>query len=93
MNINVLKQIFSNIPGTVYLYVGPAIDGDVVVETTTRFVQAANSTAAVTNVIDCGTKGIFVHYNSNQVVTSNNFVLYGIIEAVVETPPTEISEE
>lgn len=87
MDIKVLSQIFSNIPGAVYLYNGPAVDGDVIVEITKKFVVAANNTAAVTNVIDCGVKGIFIHYNSDQIVTSNDFVLFGnIVEPEVEQP-------
>lgn len=90
MDINTLSKIFSYIPGNVYLYTGTPVVGDVNAEVTTLFVTAANNTGAVTNVVDCGARGIFIHYGSTDTVTSNNFVLFGtVVEKPVEQPAPE----
>jgi hypothetical protein len=89
MDINTLGQIFSHIPGNVYKYVGTAVSGNVNAEVTGKFALAANDSSVVTNVVDCGARGIFIHHNSDQTVTSDDFVLYGRVEEVV----AEVVEE
>lgn len=90
MDINTLSKIFSYIPGNVYLYTGAPVTGDINAEITSLFVAAAKNPRAVTNVVDCGARGVFIHYNSADAVTSNNFVLFGeVVEKPVEQPAEE----
>lgn len=90
MDIIKLSAIFGYIPGSVYRYLGTISPGDnVVAKVTDEFTGDAGDNLLVTNVVDTGVSGIFIH--SPVEITTEKFLLLGQVQQPVVATPEEES--